>query len=90
MPEPFKLTRIPSLKTVADFRNHVSALGLDLPCEDTVAVGPDSPLTQPVTGVTVNGKPIGNRWAIHPMEGWDGTTTGGAANGMPLNTRTVG
>jgi NADPH2 dehydrogenase len=77
MPEPFKLTRIPSLKTVADFRNHVSALGLDLPCEDTLAVGADSPLTQPVAQATVNGKTIGNRWAIHPMEGWDGTTTGG-------------
>jgi 2,4-dienoyl-CoA reductase-like NADH-dependent reductase (Old Yellow Enzyme family) len=28
----------------------------------------------------VNGKRIGNRWAIHPMEGWDGTTTGGATD----------
>jgi 2,4-dienoyl-CoA reductase-like NADH-dependent reductase (Old Yellow Enzyme family) len=28
----------------------------------------------------VNGKTIGNRWAIHPMEGWDGTTTGGATD----------
>jgi 2,4-dienoyl-CoA reductase-like NADH-dependent reductase (Old Yellow Enzyme family) len=27
--------------------------------------------------LAVNGKTIGNRWAIQPMEGWDGTTTGG-------------
>jgi 2,4-dienoyl-CoA reductase-like NADH-dependent reductase (Old Yellow Enzyme family) len=78
MPEPFKLTRLPTLKTVADFRSHVAALGLDLPCDDNVAVGPESPLTQPVSQITVNGKRIGNRWAIHPMEGWDATATGGA------------
>jgi len=28
-------------------------------------------------GVTINGKKIGNRFAIQPMEGWDGTATGG-------------
>ena len=82
MSTPYKLTRIPSLKTVADFRNHVASLGLNLPCEDAIAVGGDSPLTQPVPGVTVNGKRIGNRWAIHPMEGWDGTTTGGVTDEM--------
>lgn len=80
MPEPFKLTRIPSLKTVADFRAHVASLGLDLPCDDAIAVGADSPLTQPVANVRVNGKSIGNRWAIHPMEGWDATTTGGVTD----------
>lgn len=78
MPEPFKLTRIPSLKTVEDFRKHVASLGLDLPCEDQIVAGNASPLTQPIDGATVNGKRIGNRWAIHPMEGWDATTTGGA------------
>ena len=80
MSAPFKLTRIPSLKTVADFRNHIAALGLNLPCEDTIATGADSPLLRPIEGVTVNGKRIGNRWAIHPMEGWDATTTGGATD----------
>jgi NADPH2 dehydrogenase len=77
MPEPFKLTRIASLKTVADFRKHTAALGIELPCEDAIAGGTTSPLLQPIDSVTINGKRIGNRWAIHPMEGWDGTTTGG-------------
>jgi len=77
MPEPFKLIRIPSLKTVADFRRHIASLGLELPCDDAIATGCDSPLAQPVGGVTINGKTIGNRWAIHPMEGWDATTDGG-------------
>ena len=78
MAEPFKLTRIPSLKSVADFRAHVASLGIALPCEDKILTDADSPLCKPVTTTRINGKHIGNRWAIHPMEGWDGTTTGGA------------
>ncbi|MBI5799124.1 MAG: NADH:flavin oxidoreductase [Verrucomicrobia bacterium] len=81
MREPFKLTRIPSLKTVADFRAHCAALGIELPCEDTIAAG-GSPLAEPVPNLIVNGKRISNRIAIHPMEGWDGTTTGGLSEEM--------
>src|SRR6187551_1471437 len=80
MPEPQKLVRVPTLKTPQDFRNHVSSLGIDLPCEDQIVTGQTSPLAQPVAGVAINGKRIGNRWAIQPMEGWDGTTTGGATD----------
>jgi 2,4-dienoyl-CoA reductase-like NADH-dependent reductase (Old Yellow Enzyme family) len=76
MAHPFKLTRIPSLKTTADFRGHVASLGIELPCEDGIVAGADSPLVQPVWNVVINGKTIGNRWAIQPMEGWDATTTG--------------
>jgi NADPH2 dehydrogenase len=82
MTEPFKLTRVATLKTVADFRAHVAALGLDLPCEDQIVAGNASPLAQAIDGVTINGKRVGNRWAIHPMEGWDGTTTGGVTEEM--------
>src|ERR1700722_7836588 len=82
MSEPFKLVRVPSLKTVADFRNHIASLGLELPCEDQIIAGNQSPLAQPISNVTINGKTIGNRWAIHPMEGWDGTTTGGITDDM--------
>ena len=57
MSEPFKLTRIPSLKTVEDFRNHCASLGIDLPCEDTIVSG-NSPLAEPVPGLTVNGKRV--------------------------------
>jgi NADPH2 dehydrogenase len=76
--EPFRLTRIPSLKTVEEFCQHIAALGLDLPCEDQIVAGSASPLVQAIDGVVINGKRIGNRWAVHPMEGWDATTTGGA------------
>lgn len=80
MNEPFKLVRIPSLKTVEDFRKHVASLGIELPCEDQIVAGSTSPLTQPVGNTGINGKRIGNRWAIHPMEGWDATTAGGATD----------
>jgi len=78
MPEPQKLVRIPSLKTVPDFRKHIGTLGINLPCEDEIVTGNVSPLAQPIAGITINGKRVGNRIAIQPMEGWDGTTTGGA------------
>jgi NADPH2 dehydrogenase len=82
MPDPFKLTRIPSLQTVADFRRHTASLGIELPCEDSIAKGAESPLATPIPSITVNGKKIGNRIALHPMEGWDGTTTGGVSEEM--------
>jgi len=76
MAQDSKLIRIPTLKTVAEFRRHTVALGIDLPCEDEVLSGPASPLSQPIAQVTINGKQIGNRYAIQPMEGWDATTDG--------------
>jgi 2,4-dienoyl-CoA reductase-like NADH-dependent reductase (Old Yellow Enzyme family) len=45
-------------------------------------MGADSPLVQPIADIVINGKCIGNRWAIHPMEGWDGTATGGVTEEM--------
>ena len=47
---------------------------LDLPCDDRVlGAAEGSPLAQPLD---VGGFVVGNRWCIHPMEGWDGTTDG--------------
>jgi len=79
MSTPFKLVRIPSLKTVADFRNHLKSLNLDLGMDDEIIQGEASPLRQKATWC---GRTIGNRWAIHPMEGWDGTTAGGVTEPM--------
>ncbi len=76
---PFKLVRVPSLKTVADFRAHLQSLGLDLGMDDEIVQGETSPLLKKATW---RGRTIGNRWAIHPMEGWDGTTSGGVTEPM--------
>src|ERR1051326_4090527 len=71
MPDFTQLVRIPSLKNVSDFRNYVTSLEINLPCEDTIQTGATSPLAQPVEP-RINGKRIGNRFAVQPMEGWDG------------------
>ena len=76
MSDPFKLIRIPTLKTPEAFREHVRSLSLDIRCDDVLLQGNESPLRQPVNNTPIGGKTIGNRWAIHPMEGWDGTTDG--------------
>ncbi|MFO1146896.1 MAG: hypothetical protein U1E62_00860 [Alsobacter sp.] len=65
--------KIPSLGDVAGFRAHCAAAGLALPVEDRVESGAASPLSAPLT---VDGLTVGNRFAINPMEGWDGGTDG--------------
>jgi NADPH2 dehydrogenase len=65
--------RIASFKSHADFVSRLSELGLDLPCDETVLSGGESPLAQPIV---LDGNTIGNRFCILPMEGWDGTTDG--------------
>jgi NADPH2 dehydrogenase len=76
MPPALELVRVPSLKTVVDFRAHAARLGIELPCDDAILTGAESPLAQPINAITVNGRRIGNRWAVQPMEGWDGTLDG--------------
>src|SRR5687768_6069344 len=65
--------RLGSFKDVASFIEYAARLGLELPCDREVASGDASPLAQPIA---VDGLTIGNRIAIHPMEGWDGTADG--------------
>jgi 2,4-dienoyl-CoA reductase-like NADH-dependent reductase (Old Yellow Enzyme family) len=66
-------TPIGGLRTVADFKAHVERLGLSIPCDRELESGSESPLAQPIAFA---GKEIGNRFCIHPMEGWDGTADG--------------
>src|SRR5215831_19308509 len=65
--------RIAQLRSAEDFRNYLGSLGLDLPFDEQVESGTGSPLAQPIT---VHGLTIGNRFAVLPMEGWDGTHDG--------------
>ena len=70
---PVRIVRIGHLKTVDDFRTHVETLGIHLPCDNEILTAPDSPLARPYRfreGI------IGNRFAIHPMEGWDAEVDG--------------
>ena len=66
-------TPIGGIRSVADFKAHVESLGLSIPCDSEIESGAEAPLAQPID---FNGKKIGNRFCIHPMEGWDGTLDG--------------
>jgi 2,4-dienoyl-CoA reductase-like NADH-dependent reductase (Old Yellow Enzyme family) len=85
-----QLIRVSSLKTIGAFRAHVRSLGIDLPCDDSIVAGDPSPLRQPVESIRLNGKRIGNRYAVQPMEGWDGTATGGVTEHVTRRWRRFG
>ena len=65
--------RVAQLRTPADLRAYLSEIGVELPFDETMLSGDDSPLAQPYT---VHGRTVGNRFAVLPMEGWDGTPNG--------------
>jgi 2,4-dienoyl-CoA reductase-like NADH-dependent reductase (Old Yellow Enzyme family) len=65
--------KIKALQTTGGFRENLQRLGLAMPCDDIVASGPGSPLG---SALRVGPFTIGNRFAIQPMEGWDGTGDG--------------
>ena len=67
------ILRLGSVKDVSRFQEHLRSLHLTIPCDSNIAVGPQSPLRWPlVRGETR----IGNRIAVQPMEGWDGSPDG--------------
>ncbi|MCE1252282.1 MAG: NADH:flavin oxidoreductase, partial [Anaerolineae bacterium] len=66
--------RMISLRTSEALLQHAASLDLSLPFEETLLAAPDSPMAQPY--MLTGGKKIGNRYCIHPMEGWDGTPDG--------------
>ena len=73
MNERPRYSRISTFKQSEDFRRHCRQLDIELPCDEEILAGADSPLGQPFT---LGGRRIGNRFAVQPMEGWDGTEDG--------------
>lgn len=66
--------KVAQLKDVAALRRRLEALGLQLPVDESVLSAADgSPLAAPMQ---VAGRRVGNRWCIHPMEGWDAQPDG--------------
>lgn len=66
--------RVAAFRTPQEFRTHLENLGIDLPFDEQVLSGPESPLAQPYR--LQDGFNIGNRFCVQPMEGWDGTPDG--------------
>src|SRR5439155_3982392 len=66
--------KLAQFKKTADFTAYLRALNINLLCDERIlSAAEGSPLARPLT---LNTRTIGNRWCIHPMEGWDGTPTG--------------
>ena len=65
-------------KSTEQFREHWTSLDPSLGC-DLEVEGPDGPLARPLLVPDRDGgtRSIGNRFCVHPMEGWDGTEDGG-------------
>jgi len=70
-----KILRLGGVKNVAQFAEHLRELRLRIPCDLGILPAGESPL---FSTVSRGGIKIGNRFAINPMEGWDG-----AADGAP-------
>jgi NADPH2 dehydrogenase len=66
--------RIARFRSVADLREHLSALAAPIPLDDEpLSAAAGSPLAR---RLPLGNRTAGNRWAIHPMEGWDASPDG--------------
>ncbi|MBN02187.1 MAG: NADH:flavin oxidoreductase [Planctomycetaceae bacterium] len=65
--------KITKLKSVHDFCARLQELGIDLPVDDQILMADESPLAEPGQ---IGSHRVGNRWVIHPMEGWDANRDG--------------
>jgi 2,4-dienoyl-CoA reductase-like NADH-dependent reductase (Old Yellow Enzyme family) len=74
-----QIPRIARFRSAADLREHCHSLGAPIPLDDAVlSAAEGSPLAEPID---IGGRQVGNRWCIHPMEGWDATS-----EGLPTDT----
>jgi len=65
--------KVKSLASPAGFKDNLARLGLNMPCDEALESGPEAVMAQPLQ---VGPFTIGNRFAVHPMEGWDGHADG--------------
>jgi 2,4-dienoyl-CoA reductase-like NADH-dependent reductase (Old Yellow Enzyme family) len=65
--------RLASIKTSDEFKSYLRENNITLPVSENVPAGKSSALNRPYL---LDGKTIGNRFCILPMEGWDGTADG--------------
>ncbi len=63
--------RIGTFKSVDQLRSYADSLDIVIPFDDHILTSTaGSPLAQPIKHPLLP-KSLGNRWCIHPMEGWD-------------------
>jgi NADPH2 dehydrogenase len=62
-----------SFDSVSQFRDHLAELGIGLDLDPELDVGAGAPLAG---AVEIMGRRVGNRFCLHPMEGWDSDIDG--------------
>jgi NADPH2 dehydrogenase len=66
--------RVARFRSTPDLRAHLATLQSPIPLDDAVlSAAEGSPLA---AAITLGHRRAGNRWCIHPMEGWDATDDG--------------
>ena len=71
---PQNYIKIAQLRTVSEFRDQLAELDSVIPVDDSIQSADDgSPMAQELS---MGPFKVGNRWCIHPMEGWDAHADG--------------
>jgi NADPH2 dehydrogenase len=65
--------RVAQIRSSDELYAYLREIDVDLPFDNQMLLGSASPIAQ---SCTVQDMTIGNRFAVLPMEGWDGTTDG--------------
>jgi NADPH2 dehydrogenase len=66
--------RVARFRSAADLRQHLAEIGAGIPLDDEpLSAAAGSPLAAPLP---LGDRTAGNRWVIHPMEGWDAGADG--------------
>jgi 2,4-dienoyl-CoA reductase-like NADH-dependent reductase (Old Yellow Enzyme family) len=68
---PRAIVQVKQLRDPAALRERLGQLGVTMPVDDDI--DPNGPLAQ---ALAIGGRVVGNRFAVLPMEGWDGTRDG--------------
>ena len=69
----YSFLHLGGIRDAETFRRHLRELHISIPCDAELLSGDVAPLAQPLRRGDII---LGNRFAIHPMEGWDGTPDG--------------
>jgi 2,4-dienoyl-CoA reductase-like NADH-dependent reductase (Old Yellow Enzyme family) len=84
---PAGIVRIGSFKDISQFEAHLQASNLNIPYDRALASSTESPLLEPLARGPFR---IGNRIAVQPMEGWDGTADGNPSENTVRRWRRFG
>src|SRR5215472_8587074 len=84
---PAGIVRIGSFKDISQFEAHLRALNLNIPYDRALASSTESSLLEPLSKGRFR---IGNRIAVQPMEGWDGTADGNPSENTVRRWRRFG